>query len=912
MINHKIINLKFKLFLLILFIGGVLSQTEQEPFATEKEGKVYYIQAVSDAPSIDGILDDAIWSSILPITDFIQEQPDNMAEPTENTEVYITYDDNALYVAARMYDSDPSEIVRQLASRDDWYGAFDEMADWFSIELDSRHDHQTAFSFAVNASGVLSDEMIYNDEDYDTDWNAIWEAEAIITDFGWVVEIGIPFSNLPFFSEDELSWGLNITRFIQRKYETVSWVVFPLDVEGVVSKYGHLHGLQDIYPPAKFEFRPYSMGGITNYSDIRLDTLDSPFSHSLNYKDKPQYNLGLDMQYHINTNSKLSIALNPDFGQVELDPEDINLTAYETYFSEKRLFFLEDSDIFQTPIEVYYSRRIGQGIYIKRVEAFQDTLINFNCGLNDLNANQYYGTDSVVDSIISQGSRSIIHYQMPIDSFSTVTIKGASKLTGKTKSGLSYGLLGAITTLNGTNEWTDRIIEGSNRNYFISRVKQDLFSGNSFIGVMSTSSMADSAHTFSLDGMVNLFDNQIGIDGQVIMTSKEHKGFYGNFSLSPQGNFSAWLQYSQFDKGLDINNLGYLWRDDYSQTKLGLRYQTLEPWNKIRYASVILEGDIEENSDGIDLGKTIEIGYDIQFINFWGLGGGIYKISEAFDDREIELWDDNTFGPAVLIPEVRGTYLNIHSDLHEKISGSINFTWAKNTRNDMERGQIIEVTYKPSTFIDFSILYDQYRRKKKYDYTLDSEPEWKEKDENYENCAYIDTHYVFSSIDEANDQISLRMNWNINRKITIQAYMNYYSILKTYDKSSYVEYDEIDDEFNSTQYLSGGGDYAPFYTQDPDLIYDSHGNMLSLLDPNYHLYYYPKYTSLMFNGVIKWNYTKGSNIYFVFSSNKSVNGTSFHGIDGFTDFLRFNDKRRLVEVLRDQTFMIKVDYWFEK
>ena len=181
-------------------------------------------------------MDDAIWSSILPITDFIQEEPDNMAEPTENTEVYITYDGQALYVAARMYDSDPSEIARQLAPRDDWYGAFDEQADWLSIELDSRHDHQTAFSFAVNASGVLSDEMIYNDEDYDTDWNAIWDAGAVITDFGWVVEMEIPFSNLPFYEGDELTWGLNITRFIQRKYETVTWVAFPLDVEGVVSK----------------------------------------------------------------------------------------------------------------------------------------------------------------------------------------------------------------------------------------------------------------------------------------------------------------------------------------------------------------------------------------------------------------------------------------------------------------------------------------------------------------------------------------------------------------------------------------------------------------------------------------------------------------------------------------------------
>ena len=290
MINHKSINLKCKLFLLILFIGGVLSQIEHEPFATEKEGKVYYIHAVSDAPSIDGVLDDAIWSSILPITDFIQEEPDNMALPTENMEVYFGYDDRHLYIGAILYDSNPDEIALKLAPRDDWYGAFDDQADWFSIDLDSRHDHQTAFSFAVNASGVLSDEMIYNDEEYDPDWNAIWNAEVTITDSGWVVEMGIPFSMLPFNQGDDLIWGLNITRFIQRKYETITWVGFPLAIEGVVSKFGHLAGLKGIYPPAKFEFSPYFVGGITNYSDLKLTDVDVPLSHREGYMNVFDYN----------------------------------------------------------------------------------------------------------------------------------------------------------------------------------------------------------------------------------------------------------------------------------------------------------------------------------------------------------------------------------------------------------------------------------------------------------------------------------------------------------------------------------------------------------------------------------------------------------------------------------------------
>ena len=157
MINHNITNLINKVFLPILFISGVLPQTEREPFFNEKVGKVYHISLLTEAPIIDGVLNPSEWSSIVPITDFVQEEPENMAAPTENMEVYFGYDDRTLFVGAKLYDSNPAEIARQLASRDDWYGAFDDQADWFSIDLDSRHDHQTAFSFAVNASGVLSD-----------------------------------------------------------------------------------------------------------------------------------------------------------------------------------------------------------------------------------------------------------------------------------------------------------------------------------------------------------------------------------------------------------------------------------------------------------------------------------------------------------------------------------------------------------------------------------------------------------------------------------------------------------------------------------------------------------------------------------------------------------------------------------
>ena len=328
---------------------------------------------------------------------------------------------------------------------------------------------------------------------------------------------------------------MNITRFIQRKYETITWVGFPLEIEGIVSKFGHLAGLKGIFPPAKFEFSPYSIGGLTNYSDLKLLDVDDPRSHKEGYMNASDVNFGLDMKYRITPNSLLTLAVNPDFGQVESDPADINLTSYETYFPEKRSFFLKDSDIFETPIELFYSRRIGEN--------------SWGLGMEELRGDTLY-------------------YDIQIP----VKINAAGKLTGKNKKGLSYGLLSAMTTEIDSSAWhtyydPDSIFYLYNypKKYFISRVKQDLLSGNSFIGLMTTSSVDDSAHVISIDGMVNLLDNQIGIDGQVVLSSDSKIGVLGNLTYSPLGFFSTWIDYQKYEPGFNLEHLGYLRRDNYSQ-----------------------------------------------------------------------------------------------------------------------------------------------------------------------------------------------------------------------------------------------------------------------------------------------------------------------------------------------------------
>ena len=547
--------------------------------------------------------------------------------------------------------------------------------------------------------------------------------------------------------------------------------------------------------------------------------------------------------------------MNPDFGQVESDPADINLTSYETYFPEKRSFFLKDSDIFETPIELFYSRRIGDNSWGMGMEEYRgDTLF----------------------------------YDIQIP----VKINAAGKLTGKNEQGLSYGFLSAFTSETDSSTWhtyydPDSIYYPYNypKKYFISRVKQDLFSGNSFLGIMATSSVDDSAHIISVDGMVNLLDNQIGIDGQVVMSSDDKMGVLGNLTYSPLGFFSTWIDYQKYEPGFNLEHLGYLWRDNYSQLKTGIKFKNQEYWGVIRNSAIILEWEFEENSDDLDLGKTIELSYDAMFTNFWEIGGGYYKIQEHHDDRKIfSYYNMEAFGPIIKIPEISGYHFNITSDTHQKLSANLSWTFATNTRDDLEKGQFIELTYRPNTFLTFSGSYDNYRLNKKY--------YWLEELEEIDGSL----QYIFSDFDKNLKIYSLRTSGNIGRKLSIQLYSEIFQNDDTYS--------------NYSQYIDSLKTYETFiediYTTDENEVQSQTSSLI--LDPNYYIGLYPRYTSFIFNGVLKWNYAHGSNLYIVYTARKSVNGEKFSKL---SDFFRYNNKGRWVETLRDQSIMVKIDYWFE-
>ena len=358
MIKIKV-QILFSVFLTTFFYAS-------EPFAEKKIGKEYSIVEKKDVDIIiDGLLLEEEWSDLDLIDDYAQSYPINMAPPSFKTETRLFYTSEGIYIFSRMFDDEPSKIQQRLANRDDYEDGFLESADWIYFSFDSRHDHQTGYVFAVNCSGVQLDAAIYDDEGFDFEYNSIWYSETNIDEKGWTVEIMIPFSALRFDSEVNETWGFDSKRYIFRLDEIDNWMVFPPEVPGVSSKYGHILGFQNIKSFKSIQLAPYASfnGTIEKESELALNNDGAIIrKDSLNQYDQKynQQDFGVDLKYNISTSTTIDISYNPDFGQVEVDPADINISYYETYLDEKRPFFTENSMLFSLPIEMFYSRRIGQ------------------------------------------------------------------------------------------------------------------------------------------------------------------------------------------------------------------------------------------------------------------------------------------------------------------------------------------------------------------------------------------------------------------------------------------------------------------------------------------------------------------------------------------------------------------------
>ena len=347
---------------------------------------------VSRAPRIDGRLDDAAWSRLTPIADFVQQQPREGQAPTEATEVFIAYDDEAIYVGARLHRRDPKELARAVTRRDG-YGNSEK----FTITFDPQMDRRTAVGFGVSVAGVRSDFRHTQDDDMrgrESQFDPVWTAATQEDASGWTAEMRIPFSQLRFPKAERQRWGLQMDRYLPDKNEDIQWAMVPPRETGYVSRFGTLEGLDGVSPTRPVEFLPYVAGDATRRATASTaNPLNRPFAGRM----------GLDAKTALGSSLTLDATVNPDFGQVEADPAEVNLSGFETFFDERRPFFTEGSEMVRgNGAQYFYPRRIGAP---------------------------------------PRGSATGDFVDMPRNS----TILGAAKLTGRLPSRLSIGAITAVT-----------------------------------------------------------------------------------------------------------------------------------------------------------------------------------------------------------------------------------------------------------------------------------------------------------------------------------------------------------------------------------------------------------------------------------------------------------------------------------
>jgi hypothetical protein len=423
----------------------------QEALIQESRRSLSAMKVDPGTITLDGVISENAWILAEKATDFLQFQPTEGKPATEKTEAWVVYDETALYVAIRAYERDPSAITGQYSSRD---RSDDSSNDRLGVAFDSFKDRRTAFMFTVNPVGVQSDVYFYDDIDGDETWDAVWDVEVARDDAGWSAEFRIPFSQLRYATDGDQSWGLNFIRGISRKGEMAAWAPPSMKESAVVSRFGDLTGIVfEEQKSSRMEGQIYSTGNLRRQPGDSND----PFYKKNDFGG----GVGLDLKYGLTSDLTLDVAINPDFGQVEADPGVMNLTSFESYFADKRPLFSEGSSIFN--ISLGFSPEDNQSLFYSRRIGAAPTGDPGKFG-------KYWSADP------------------------NVSILGAGKISGKTRSGWSIGLLNAVTGSEKALVQSDVGLAATREveiepttNYGILRVQKDFRQGRSAIGLIATS-----------------------------------------------------------------------------------------------------------------------------------------------------------------------------------------------------------------------------------------------------------------------------------------------------------------------------------------------------------------------------------------------------------------------------------------
>jgi len=843
------------------------------------------VRATGGAPRIDGRLDDAVWAQAGPATRFTQRAPLDGQAATESTVVRVAYDDDAIYVAARMYDSEPSRIITELGRRD--AGLSD---DHFEFAMDSYHDHRTAFFFKVSSVGVRSDGIYSNDgEGYDPSWDPVWEAAARRDSLGWTAECRIPLSQLRFSSAPTQVWGINFNRWIRRKAEDSFWSWISQTDQGYSSFFGHLFGIADVPQPRRLEVLPYVTGAEER---LASGTPGNPFDDG----SREAGRAGLDLNYGLTSNLTLNATVNPDFGQVEADPAVVNLTAYETYFEERRPFFVERGDIFSGGNQQYfYSRRIGRAP--QRYAAAPDS------GFADQPAN--------------------------------TTILGAAKLTGRTAGGWSVGLLEAATareyaTIDSLGSRSREIVEPFT-NYAVLRAKRDSRGGSSTIGFIGTAvnrriddpsldflrssayaGGVDVSHRFSRDRFrvtASLGYSYIGGDTSAIRRAQTSSARYfqrpdaDHVALDPtrtgltgwtgslgfarvQGNYTYNVSAGATSPGFEINDLGFQTRADRISTSASATRLWTRPGRHFLRADLSVGGGARWNHDGDRVSAGIMADGSVQFLNWWTVMGTFSAGARAVSD------DLTRGGPLGVAPAEWSAGLRVSSDPRQRTTlwGGGNAT--RNELGGWDLWGFTTVSWRPVPMLSVELSPETWAGLNRQQYLQASaEPA---------ATATFGGRYLFAEVLQHGVGLSTRLNVTFSPNLSLQFYAQPFVATGDYRRfkelraprtTSYLVYGEA---AGSTIRDSLDAGRLVGHLVDPDGAGLRENTWIE--NPDF------SYRSLRGNAVLRWEYRPGSTLFLVWTTSCESFGSS-------PRFDALGDMRRLCQGRSDNVFAVKLNYW---
>ena len=606
---------------------------------------------------LDGKLDDRAWDSAVPASGFSVWDPDRGKAPSEETVFKVAYDDHAVYFGIACHEDDPSAITKTLSRRDTFSNS-----DLVSVYIDPYFDKTTGYNFRVNPLGVQEDAYMYDDGERDADWDAVWQAETFEDENGWYAEMRIPFSSIR-YRPDSPEWGLQVYRYMHGRGEDTSWATWDRDTSGFVSRFGVLEGFESVPAPRQLEIWPYVVGRVTDPSS------------SLENEDKDDFeNFGADIKYGVTADLTLNATLQPDFGQVEADPAVLNLSPFETQFSEKRPFFVEGSRFFQMPdFNLFYSRRIGTGESTSRIRA-ATKLTGKTRG--DISVAALYATTDVTQpgqshNFLKEGEQSS-HY--------AVTRLGKEWADGRIR-------VNAMQTA--VMKGTDRNEFGNPGGSFADRSTREAYTTGVDLAFQTPSRTYRTSASF----VGSIVDHEDYVDDERMIRPATVYGTGGELDFSKSGgtwNYSTWARWES-DK-LDLNDAGFLGSPDEMNTGLwiGYRYNPDGKSNVFNRANINLnlsQAWLYAERTGYDIHDTSEVAWSygrghqtflnsnmngwMQFKNYMEAWWGVAAIpdgTQRYETRSTVLLDDGDRvaipggGPLMAEPETYGVWWGTGSD----------------------------------------------------------------------------------------------------------------------------------------------------------------------------------------------------------------------------------------------------------